>query len=93
MAEIGLKLKALTRYVVGVIGFLVLAFALFASAEQIGIRGSLDKNGTADDFESGYFVKLFNLMLQKGKMHYHHFWPVSSLPYQSTFLPLLSTAL
>ncbi|XP_009784620.1 sulfite exporter TauE/SafE family protein 3 isoform X1 [Nicotiana tabacum] len=75
MAEIGLKLKALTRYGVGVIGFLVLAFALFASAEQIGIRGSLDKNGTADDFESGYFVKLFNLMLQKGKMHYHHFWP------------------
>ncbi|MCD7470803.1 hypothetical protein HAX54_010953 [Datura stramonium] len=75
MAEVGLKLKALTGYVVGVIGFLLLAFTLFASAEQIANRGSLDENGTTDDFESGSFFKLFNLLLHKGKMHYQHFWP------------------
>ncbi|XP_069148629.1 sulfite exporter TauE/SafE family protein 3-like [Solanum lycopersicum] len=59
MAEIG---KALTGYVVGVI---VLAFALFASAERIA------NDGTSDDFESG----LFKLLLHKAKMHYQHFWP------------------
>ncbi|KAK4354469.1 hypothetical protein RND71_026663 [Anisodus tanguticus] len=76
MAEIGLKSKALNRYVVWVIGFLVLAFALFASAEEIANRDSLDKaNGTSDEFESGSFLKLFNLLLHKGKMHYKHFWP------------------
>ncbi|XP_015169920.1 uncharacterized protein [Solanum tuberosum] len=59
MAEIG---KALTGYVVGVI---VLAFALFASAERIA------NDATSDDFESG----LFNLLLHKAKIHYQHFWP------------------
>ncbi|XP_049365508.1 sulfite exporter TauE/SafE family protein 3-like [Solanum verrucosum] len=59
MAEIG---KALTGYVVGVI---VLAFALFASAERIA------NDATSDDFESG----LFKLLLHKAKMHYQHFWP------------------
>ncbi|PHT66100.1 hypothetical protein T459_30525 [Capsicum annuum] len=68
MAEIGLRLKALTGYAVGVISFLVLAFALLASAEQI-------LNGTSNDFESGSFFKLFNVLLQEGKMHYQHFWP------------------
>ncbi|CAN4115741.1 unnamed protein product [Withania somnifera] len=68
MAEIGLKLKALTGYVVGVIGFLVLAFALFASAEQIAKE-------TSDDSESSSFFKIFKLLLHKGKMHYQHFWP------------------
>ncbi|KAK6773462.1 hypothetical protein RDI58_028700 [Solanum bulbocastanum] len=59
MAEIG---KALTGYVVGVI---VLAFALFTSAERIA------NDATSDDFESG----LFKLLLHKAKMHYQHFWP------------------
>lgn len=71
MAEIG---KTLTGYVVG---FIVLAFALFASAEQTA------NGGTTDDFESDSFFKLFNLLLHKAKMHYQHFWPVSTLQHQS----------
>ncbi|KAK4726592.1 hypothetical protein R3W88_031509 [Solanum pinnatisectum] len=55
MAEIG---KALIGYVVGVI---VLAFALFASAERIA------NDATSDG--------LFKLLLHKAKMHYQHFWP------------------
>lgn len=72
MAEIG---KALTGYVVGVI---VLAFALFASAERIA------NDGTSDDFESG----LFKLLLHKAKMHYQHFWPVSTRKHQLLSLGL-----
>ncbi|KAH0705641.1 uncharacterized protein [Solanum tuberosum] len=64
MAEIG---KTLTGYVVGVI---VLAFALFVSAEEIVANG-----GTNDDFESGSFFKIFKILLHKAKMHYQHFWP------------------
>ncbi|KAK6773457.1 hypothetical protein RDI58_028695 [Solanum bulbocastanum] len=64
MAEIG---KTLTGYVVGVI---VLAFALFVSAEEIVANG-----GTNDDFESGSFFKIFKLLLHKAEMHYQHFWP------------------
>ncbi|KAL3322237.1 hypothetical protein AABB24_039729 [Solanum stoloniferum] len=64
MAEIG---KTLTGYVVGVI---VLAFALFVSAEEIVANG-----GTNDDFESGSSFKIFKLLLHKAEMHYQHFWP------------------
>ncbi|XP_015059484.1 sulfite exporter TauE/SafE family protein 3-like [Solanum pennellii] len=64
MAEIG---KTLTGYVVGVI---VLAFALFVSAEEIVANG-----GTNDDFESSYFFKIFKILLHKAKLHYQHFWP------------------
>ncbi|KAM3247908.1 hypothetical protein P3L10_009675 [Capsicum annuum] len=67
MVKIGLRLKALAGYADGLIGFLVLAFSLFASAEQI-------PNGISNDFELGSFFKLFNFLLPQGKMHYQHFW-------------------
>ncbi|TMW89910.1 hypothetical protein EJD97_016468 [Solanum chilense] len=64
MAGIG---KTLTGYVVGVI---VLAFALFVSAEEIVANG-----GTNDGFESSYLFKIFKILLHKAKLHYQHFWP------------------
>ncbi|KAM3320001.1 hypothetical protein P3S67_007201 [Capsicum chacoense] len=67
MVKIGLRLKSLTGYTDGLIDFLVLAFSLFASAEQI-------PNGISNDFELGSFFKLFNFLLPQGKMHYQHFW-------------------